>query len=122
MLDFSYAVYDENKNIYDISTRMRIDKNEKYDYNWIFMEKELGVYGGNELLEYNLHPNYKNKNVAIIGVGNAVSYTHLDVYKRQVKSFSILKIVFLSNPVNSDNFSCVIFALFLYSCNINSPS
>ena len=35
-----------------------------------------------------------------------------------VKSFSILKIVFLSNPVNSDNFSCVIFALFLYSCNI----
>lgn len=44
MLDFSYAVYDENKNIYDISTRMRIGENEKYDYNSIFIEKELGVY------------------------------------------------------------------------------
>ena len=29
-----------------------------------------GVYGGNELLEYNLHPNYKGKNVAVIGGGN----------------------------------------------------
>ena len=29
-----------------------------------------GVYGGNSLLEYNLHPNYKNKNVAVIGGGN----------------------------------------------------
>ena len=33
-------------------------------------EELNGVYGGNELLEYNLHPNYKNKNVAIIGGGN----------------------------------------------------
>lgn len=49
MLDFSYAVYDENKNIYEISTRMRIDKNEKYDYNMIFMGKELGVYGNKGL-------------------------------------------------------------------------
>ena len=29
-----------------------------------------GVYGGNELLEYNLHPNYKGKKVAIVGGGN----------------------------------------------------
>ncbi len=29
-----------------------------------------GVYGGNELLEYNLHPDYENKKVAIIGGGN----------------------------------------------------
>lgn len=29
-----------------------------------------GVFGGNELLEYNLHPNYKGKKVAIIGGGN----------------------------------------------------
>ncbi len=29
-----------------------------------------GVYGGNNLLEYNLHPNYTGKNVAIIGGGN----------------------------------------------------
>lgn len=29
-----------------------------------------GVYGGNELLEYNLHPNYKGKKVAVVGGGN----------------------------------------------------
>ena len=29
-----------------------------------------GVYGGNELLEYNLHPKYNDKKVAIIGGGN----------------------------------------------------
>ena len=29
-----------------------------------------GVYGGNSLLEFNEHPDYKNKNVAIIGGGN----------------------------------------------------
>ena len=38
----------------DISTRMRIDKNEKYDYNWIFMEKELGVYGNKGLPNNNV--------------------------------------------------------------------
>ena len=49
MLNFSYAVYDENKNIYNISTRMRMGENEKYDYNMIFMGKELGVYGNKGL-------------------------------------------------------------------------
>lgn len=29
-----------------------------------------GVLGGNELLEYNLHPNYKGKTVAVVGGGN----------------------------------------------------
>lgn len=29
-----------------------------------------GVFGGNELLEYNMHPNYKGKKVAVIGGGN----------------------------------------------------
>lgn len=29
-----------------------------------------GVYGGNELLEYNLHPDYKGKTVVVIGGGN----------------------------------------------------
>ena len=29
-----------------------------------------GVYGGNELLEYNLHPDYSEKIVAVIGGGN----------------------------------------------------
>ena len=33
-------------------------------------EELNGVYGGNELLEYNLHPNYDGKKVAVIGGGN----------------------------------------------------
>ena len=33
-------------------------------------EELNGVYGGNELLEYNLHPDYKGKKVAIVGGGN----------------------------------------------------
>lgn len=33
-------------------------------------ERLNGVYGGNYLLEYNKHPNYKNKKVAISGGGN----------------------------------------------------
>ena len=33
-------------------------------------EKLDGVYGGNELLEYNLHPDYKGKTVCVIGGGN----------------------------------------------------
>ncbi len=33
-------------------------------------EKLEGVFGGNELLEYNRHPNYKGMYVAVIGGGN----------------------------------------------------
>ena len=33
-------------------------------------ENLKGVYGGNELLEYNLHPDYKGKTIAVIGGGN----------------------------------------------------
>ena len=33
-------------------------------------EKLQGVYGGNELLEYNLHPDYTNKTVIVVGGGN----------------------------------------------------
>ena len=43
----------------NISTKMGIDG-----------ENLEGVYGGNQLLEYNSHPDYKNKKVAIIGGGN----------------------------------------------------
>lgn len=43
----------------NISTKMGIDG-----------EDLEGVYGGNQLLEYNNHPDYKNKKVAIIGGGN----------------------------------------------------
>lgn len=33
-------------------------------------EELQGVYGGNQLLEYQKHPDYKNKKVAVIGGGN----------------------------------------------------
>ena len=33
-------------------------------------EKLEGVYGGNELLEYNMHPDYSGKMVSVIGGGN----------------------------------------------------
>lgn len=34
-----------------------------------------GVYGGNELLEYNNHPDYTNKKIAVIGGGNVAMDT-----------------------------------------------
>ena len=56
----------------------------KKDYQYIFIaiganvpwtmgiegEELQGVYGGNSLLEYKLHPDYKGKKVAVIGGGN----------------------------------------------------
>lgn len=33
-------------------------------------EEKIGVYGGNELLEYNQHPDYIGKVVAVVGGGN----------------------------------------------------
>ena len=33
-------------------------------------ENLTGVYGGNELLEYNSHPDYKEKTVIVVGGGN----------------------------------------------------
>ena len=38
-------------------------------------ENLQGVYGGNELLETNIHPNYEGKNVAVSGGGNVAMDT-----------------------------------------------
>lgn len=40
---FGIAVYDEQKNVYGVSTRMHIGTNEKYDYYTINMYKEIGI-------------------------------------------------------------------------------
>lgn len=40
---YSFAIYDESNNIYEISSRMHLGENEKYDYNSIFMQRELGI-------------------------------------------------------------------------------
>ena len=43
-LGFSFAIYDEDKNIYEIYSRMHMGEKTMYDYNSIFMQKELGIY------------------------------------------------------------------------------
>lgn len=47
-----------------------------------------GVYGGNELLEYNKHPNYKDKTITIIGGGNVA----IDI-ARTIKRLGAKKII-----------------------------
>lgn len=86
-------VKDTIKNILDLGIEVKYNKELGKDftlkdlkdkYNAIFIaiganksskmgiqgEELQGVYGGNELLEYNLHPQYKGKKVAVIGGGN----------------------------------------------------
>ena len=53
-------------------------------------EELNGVYGGNELLEYNLHPNYKNKNIAIIGGGNVAIDCARTIKKLGAKKVTII--------------------------------
>lgn len=43
-LGYGFVIYDENKNIYCVSSRMHIGEKEKYDYNYIFIYRELGIY------------------------------------------------------------------------------
>lgn len=45
-------------------------------------EELEGVYGGNELLENNTHPDYTNKKVAIIGGGNVAMDTARTIKKK----------------------------------------
>ena len=49
-----------------------------------------GVYGGNELLESNIHPNYINKNVAIIGGGNVAIDTARTVKRLGANKVTII--------------------------------
>ncbi len=53
-------------------------------------EELNGVYGGNELLEYNLHPNYENKDVAIIGGGNVAIDCARTIKKLGAKKVTII--------------------------------
>lgn len=49
-----------------------------------------GIYGGNELLEKNLHPDYTGKKVAIIGGGNVAIDTARVIQRKGAKSVTIL--------------------------------
>ena len=69
--------------IFELGKEFSLEELEK-EYDAIFLafganittkmgvegENLQGVYGGNQLLEYQNHPNYTNKKVAIIGGGN----------------------------------------------------
>ena len=49
-----------------------------------------GVYGGNELLEYNNHPEYKEKTVVVIGGGNVAMDTSRTVKRLGAKKVYVI--------------------------------
>lgn len=53
-------------------------------------EELQGVYGGNELLEYNLHPDYTNKTVIVVGGGNVAIDCARTVKKLGAKSVKVV--------------------------------
>lgn len=75
---------------------------EKYDAIFLSMganvslkmgiegENLKGVYGGNELLEYNLHPNYKDKTAVVIGGGNVAIDCARTIKKMGAKEVKII--------------------------------
>ena len=46
---YSFAIYDESNNIYEIYSRMHLGENEKYDYNSIFKQRELGINNNTDI-------------------------------------------------------------------------
>ena len=61
---FGYAVYDENKNIYQIFGRMHMDPNEKRDIITPFIYKELGVdYNKKDIYAIQLAESSNNGNI-----------------------------------------------------------
>lgn len=53
-------------------------------------EELQGVYGGNELLEYNLHPDYTNKKVIVVGGGNVAMDCARTVKKLGAKNVKVV--------------------------------
>lgn len=53
-------------------------------------EELKGVFGGNELLEYNLHPNYENKRIAVIGGGNVAMDCARNIKKFGAKEVKVI--------------------------------
>ena len=49
-----------------------------------------GVYGGNSLLEYNKHPNYEGKNVAVVGGGNVAMDCARTINKLGAKQVTVV--------------------------------
>lgn len=53
-------------------------------------ENLQGVYGGNELLETNIHPNYEGKNVAVSGGGNVAMDTARTIKRLGAKTVYVI--------------------------------
>lgn len=53
-------------------------------------EDLTGVFGGNELLEYNLHPDYKGKNVVVVGGGNVAMDCSRTINKLGAKKVTVV--------------------------------
>ncbi len=53
-LSYGYAVYDENNNIYQVSSRQHMGNLEKMDYDSISMLRELGSYNKNDIYSVEL--------------------------------------------------------------------
>lgn len=53
-------------------------------------ENLKGVYGGNELLETNIHPNYEGKNVAVSGGGNVAMDTARTIKRLGAKNVYVI--------------------------------
>ena len=49
-----------------------------------------GVYGGNELLENNTHPDYTNKKVAVIGGGNVAMDTARTIKRKGAEEVTVI--------------------------------
>ena len=53
-------------------------------------EELNGVYGGNELLEYKNFPDFKGKNVAIIGGGNVAMDVSRTIKRLNAKNVTVI--------------------------------
>lgn len=93
----------EAKYNYELSKNLNLSDLEK-DYDAIFLaigantsikmgvegEGLNGVYGGNELLEYNLHPNYDGKIVSVVGGGNVAMDCARTIKKMGAKKVNVI--------------------------------
>lgn len=77
---YGYAIYDENKNLYGILTRMHLGSNEKYDKTTPFIYEEIGI-------KYN-----KNDIYAVqLADSSGISYIEVNESERSITTSLTLK-------------------------------
>lgn len=70
---YGYAIYDENKNIYTIFSRLHMGENEKYDYNSMFMQRELGIDNNEDIYGIYLADSTSIENISINEIEKTVT-------------------------------------------------